>query len=68
MSEENKIPLWNKYLLTINEAADYFSIGRHHLRRIVNANPGGDFYLMDGSHVLIKRIAFEKFIDETECI
>lgn len=52
-----------KYNLTIKEAAAYFSIGEKKLRRIAEENPKAAFILMNGSHMLIKRAAFEKFID-----
>ncbi len=52
-----------KYNLTIKEAAAYFSIGEKKLRRIAEENPEADFVLMNGSHMLLKRHAFEKYID-----
>ena len=30
--DENKIPIWEKANLTINEAAEYFNIGKNKLR------------------------------------
>ena len=53
-----------KYNLTIKEAAAYFSIGEKKLRRIVEENYDADFILMNGSHVLLKRAAFERYIDK----
>lgn len=57
-----------KYNLTIKEAAAYFSIGEKKLRRIAEENSEADFVLMNGSHMLIKRTAFEKFIDMVDSI
>lgn len=53
-----------KYNLTIKEAAAYFSIGEKKLRSIVDENYDADFILMNGSHVLLKRAAFERYIDK----
>lgn len=52
-----------KYNLTVKEAAAYFSIGEKKIRKIADDNPDADFILMNGSHMLIKRGAFERYID-----
>ena len=52
-----------KYNLSIKEAAAYFSIGEKKLRRIIDDNYDADFVLMNGSHMLLKRAAFERYID-----
>ncbi len=57
-----------KYNLTIKEAAAYFSIGEKKLRRIAEENQEAGFVLMNGSHILLKRNAFEKYIDMTDSI
>lgn len=57
-----------KYNLTVKEAAAYFSIGEKKLRRIAEENSEADFVLMNGSHLLIKRAAFEKYIDMTDSV
>lgn len=58
-----EIPIWNKYLLTIDEAALYFRIGQKRLRQIAAENPNADFLLTNGNRVLIKRKLFEQYID-----
>ena len=58
-----RIPFWEKYTLSIEEAAKYFRIGEAKLRRIVNEQPDADFILMNGDRVQIKRKLFEKYID-----
>lgn len=63
-----QIPVYNKYNLTITEAARYFNIGEKNLRKIVANDPEADYLLMVGNKVLIKRKLFEKFIDETTSI
>ena len=59
----NEIPVWEKYTLTIDEAAVYFRIGQKRLRQIITENPYADFVLMNGNRVQIKRKLFERFID-----
>lgn len=57
-----------KYNLTVKEAASYFSIGEKKIRRLAEETPEASFVLMNGSHMLIKRTAFEKFIDMIDSI
>ena len=59
----NIVPLWEKYTLTIREAAEYFHIGENRLRLIVDENPKADFILTNGNRVMIKKKLFEKYID-----
>ena len=68
-SQECKdIPVWNRYLLTIVEAAQFYHIGEKKLRQLVDIYPNGDFYVQVGNKVLIKKERFEKFIDESTAI
>jgi len=60
----NKIPVWEKYMLTIAEASDYFNIGENKLRRFLSERKGESYILMNGTKVLIKRKSFEKIIDQ----
>lgn len=46
MSETYNIPIWRKYTLSIEEAAAYFRIGEHKLRRIINENKNADYLLL----------------------
>ena len=39
------VPIWEKYTLTIEEAAKYFRIGQRKLRQIAEENPYADFLL-----------------------
>lgn len=68
MNKENKVPLWEKYMLTITEASEYFNIGEKKLRQLVQENDTADFILNNGVKVLIKRIKFEQFIDSVSCL
>ena len=57
------VPIWEKYTLTIEEAAIYFRIGENKLRKMVEENLTAGWVLMNGNRIQIKRKAFEKIID-----
>lgn len=67
MSRE-EIPVWEKYVLTIEEASRYFGIGVNKLRRIVDENQDAAFVLRNGNRNEIKRKMFEQFVDNVNCI
>lgn len=62
------IPIWQKYTLTIEEAAQYFRIGETKLRQIIANNPNAEFILYNGNRAQIKRILFERFVDRISYI
>ncbi len=62
------VPVWEKYALTIYEAAEYFGIGEHRLRTLVRENRQADFVLWIGVKVEIKRELFEKFLNEINAL
>ena len=62
------VPIWEKYTLTVEEAAQYFRIGEGRLRQIIADQPHADFILHNGNRAQIKRKLFEKFIDSTTTI
>ena len=53
-----EIPIWEKYALTIDEAALYFRIGENAIRRIISENQDASFWFMIGNRKLIKRVLF----------
>lgn len=63
-----EVPIWEKFTLSIEEAAAYFRIGENKLRRLVNENPDAEYILWNGNRPQIKRIRFEKVIDEINTI
>ena len=63
-----EIPVWEKYTLSIEEAAVYFRIGENKLRRLINENPNADYILWNGTRAQIKRKKFEEVIDELSAI
>lgn len=64
----NDVPIWEKYTLTIEEAAKYFRIGEKKLRQLADENPNANWLIMNGNRVQIKRKQFEKIIDSMEVI
>lgn len=73
MQENNKIteiPLWKKFLLTIDEASKYFGIGINKLHKIANEYVDSDykFVIQNGSRMMINRGKFEEFLNNTSTI
>lgn len=68
MNKNDEIPVWHRYVLTIEEAARYYHIGESKLRSIVDLNPQEDFYVFNGNRVLIKREKFENYLDKATVI
>ena len=49
MNPANAIPVWERYTLSVEEAAAYFRIGENKLRRIISENQNADFILWNGN-------------------
>ena len=62
------IPYWEKYMLTLREAAEYFHIGEKKVRQIVEENMDANFLLTSGNRIMIKRKLFEEFLDSSSVI
>lgn len=63
-----QIPFWKKCNLTIEEAAAYFAIGEKKLRYLVRRHSSKDFFITNGTKVLIKRVKFEQFLNSITSI
>ena len=63
-----EIPYWEKYMLTLREAAEYFHIGEKKMRQIVDENMDAKFLLENGNRVMIKRKLFEEYLNNTSVI
>ena len=68
MAQANAVPLWERYTLSVEEAAVYFRIGENKLRRIISENQNADFILWNGNRAQIKRKKFERYIDNLSAI
>lgn len=62
-----KIPIKDKVTLTISEAVEYSSIGRDKLYEMTNS-PVCPFVLWSGKKRLIKREAFERYLNSSKVI
>lgn len=62
------VPVWEKYMLTIREAADYFGIGEHKLRDLLDRNVEMSLSVWNGNRQLIRRKKLEEFLDECDSI
>ena len=63
-TEMHQVPIWKKYTLTVQEAAEYFRIGDKKLRKLIDEHPDADFILWNGTRPQIKRKLFERYVDE----
>lgn len=61
MSKES-VPISAKFTLTVSEAIEYFGIGRDTLYRLIK-NPKAPYVLRIGRTTLIKRVAFETYLN-----
>ena len=60
---KQNVPVWEKITMTIEEAAEYSSIGINKIREL-SSDPRCNFVIYVGKKRLIKRKEFEKFIAE----
>ena len=60
-TEMRAVPIGEKFMLTIKEAAPYYNIGQKKLRRMAEDNLGV-FSVYSGNRYLIIRPKFEEFI------
>ena len=61
------IPLHDRELLTVKEAAAYFNIGMNRIREITN-DDGCKFVLWVGNKRMIKRELFKAYLEESYSI
>lgn len=62
-----EVPIWEKYCLTLDEAAAYFGIGVNKLREMSD-EPNCQFVIFNGSKRLIKRRKLEENLIDTDVI
>lgn len=68
MTENNNtVPIQAKACLTIKEAAEYFNIGTAKLYELTSSE-NCDYVLWVGNRRLIKRTAFEKYLEKSYSI
>ena len=57
------VPIWEKYMLTREEASAYFRIGENRLSEWIKSNPNHDCICWIGNRAMIKRKKFESYLD-----
>lgn len=62
-----RVPIWEKVLLTLEEAASYTGIGINKLREISN-NEECSFIIWNGSKRLFKRTKLEEYLEKSYSI
>ena len=62
------VPIHQKYLLSIEEASQYFHIGENKLRKIAEEHKNSNWLFYNGQRLLIKRKLFENVLDELDTI
>lgn len=74
MDEEEKwygrkreVPIWERTLLTVNQAADLTGIGTNRLRHIA-ATPRTNLVVWVGSRMMFKRKKLEEYLENAETI
>ena len=65
---KNSIAFYERYLLTVEEAAVYFHIGYKKMRSLIKEYPGAKWLLYSGNRIMIKRELFEKWLDNQSAI
>lgn len=58
-----KIPITDKVLLTVNEAAEYIGVGHTAIRKFVKGRED-EFCVRVGNRTMIKREKFENYIKD----
>lgn len=66
--EPGAVPIWEKYTLSVEEAAAYFRIGENKLRRIISEDEDAEYILWNGNRPQIKRKLFEQYVDRLKLI
>ena len=64
------VPIWKKYMLTVDEAVQYFGIGEKKIRMLISENADSDycFTVQVGNKSLINRRKFEEFLNQTTAL
>ena len=58
-----RVPISEKFCLTISEASVYFNIGRDKLYELAKIE-GNNYTLHNGKTILLKRILLEKYLEQ----
>jgi hypothetical protein len=64
--KDARVPLWEKYLLTVNEASEVFNIGEKKLRNLISNDKDADWIRFNGERLMIHRKNSERYFDLTQ--
>ena len=67
MDNDTKKKVYDKYALTIKEAANYFNIGEKKISELIKQREC-DFALLVGNRALIKKKLMENYLDNIKYI
>ena len=67
-NKKENIAFYDRYLLTVEEAAVYFHIGSKKMRDMIKDHAGAKWILYNGNRIMIKREQFEKWLDNQSAI
>ena len=68
MNRMSQIPFWERYTMSVEEAAAYFRVGENKLRKLISEDNDADYILWNGNRPQIKRKKFEEYIDRHNLI
>ena len=68
MNRMTQIPFWERYTMSVEEAAAYFRFGENKLRKLISEDNDADYILWNGNRPQIKRKKFEEYIDRHNLI
>lgn len=68
VSNDKTIAFYNRYLLTVDEAAAYFHIGAKKLYDLINNHEGANWILYSGNRLMIKKDMFAEWLDQQTVI
>lgn len=66
--KDKTLAFYDKYMLTVDEAASYFHIGSKKMYEIIENHEGAKWYLYSGRRIMIKKELFAKWLDQQTVI
>lgn len=61
---DRELPFYERYLLTVDEAAVYFHIGPKKMYSLIQSNQGAKWILLNGNRKMIKKALFARWLDQ----
>lgn len=64
--KEREVPIWEKLTLTVEEASDYSGIGINKIYEMLSQPSSAEYALRIGKRRVVKRKAFEKYLENSK--